>query len=261
MPDLAALTWEEIRALAQGGGVAVVPTGSLEQHGHHLPVEVDSCLVGEVCRRAVARVEGKVPVGLAPVLWLGCSPHHLPYFALSVDAGTYTAMVVQVGKSLVQAGFQRILFINGHGGNMAPLRLAVQQLGHETDALVGATSYFQLAAERIAQIRESAPGGLGHACEMETSLMMAVKPGAVRRDKIQPGTASWVSPLVQGDLVAPGPVSVGFRWPEVTPSGVLGRPDLATAEKGEAFLEAAVEGTARLIEEFAGWSRERLAGP
>ena len=252
-------TWEEIREWTDRDAVALVPTGSCEQHGPHLPVEVDTALTEEVCRRAVARVEPDTLVALAPTLWLGCSPHHLPWFALTVDAKTYQSMIVQIGRALIQAGFKRILFINGHGGNEIPLALAVDEIRDGAEVLVGRASAHGLSRARVQEIRESAPGGIAHAGERETAMMMAVRPGCVREDKLVKNVPKWKRPHFGVDFPGHGPLHVGYKWPEVTEHGHLGDPTVATEEKGQAFVDAAVDGVAELLVEFARWDRAEFA--
>ena len=125
---LADLTWEEARAAAAAGSVAIVPTGSLEQHGPHLPLRVDTALVAAVAEAAARLLPAGVRALLTPPLWLGASHHHLPFFAVSVEERTYVDLAAQVGASLAGAGFRRIFFLNGHGGNAAPLRLALSEI-------------------------------------------------------------------------------------------------------------------------------------
>ena len=249
----------EIRAWASKDAVALVPTGSCEQHGPHLPVEVDTRLIGEICRLAVERVEPDTLVALAPTLWLGCSPHHLPWFAMTVDAKTYQSMIVQIGRSLITAGFRRILFINGHGGNEIPLALAVDEIRDGAEVLVGRAGAHGLARDRVQAIRESQPGGIAHAGERETSMMMALRPGSVREDRIVKNVPKWKRPWFGVDFPGHGPLHVGYKWPEVTEHGHLGDPTLATEEKGQAFVEAAVNGVAELLVEFARWDRQEFA--
>lgn len=252
-------TWEDIREWASKDAVALVPTGSCEQHGPHLPVEVDTHLIQEICRRAVERVEPDTLVALAPTLWLGCSPHHLPWFALTVDAKTYQSMIVQIGRSLIGAGFRRLLFINGHGGNEIPLALAVDEIRDGAEVLVGRAGAHSLSRAGVEAIRESQRGGIAHAGERETAMMMALRPGSVRAEKIVKNVPKWKRPHFGVDFPGHGPLHVGFKWPEVTEFGHLGDPTLATEEKGRAFVDAAVDGVAGLLVEFSRWDRAEFA--
>lgn len=244
------MSWQELRDAGAAGATALVPTGSLEQHGHHLPVKTDTALVTAVAEKAAASAAETVDVVLAPTLWLGASHHHLPFFALSVDESTYVAMLTQMGTSLAQGGFRRLFFLNGHGGNSAPLRLAMSQMRRlAPDLWVAVADYWSLGAAEIRQIRTTGPGGMGHACEFETSLMMHIDQDAVREGRRKASVPAWPKGF-ESDLVASGPVSLGFDWSRVTADGTLGDPTAATPENGERFLAAVVAGAARALVTF-----------
>ncbi len=249
---LADMTWEEVRAAAGAGAVAVVPTGSLEQHGPHLPVRVDTALVTAVAEAAIVRLPADVQVVLAPTLWLGASHHHLPFFAVSVDEHTYVEVVVQIGCSLADAGFRRLFFLNGHGGNAAPLRLAVNEIGRRRPAALPACAeYWALGAPGIRAARTTGPGGAAHACEVETSLMLHLAPGDVRRDRLRADIPD-LPPQFVRDLVDGGPVTLGIAWDRLSSGGVLGDPTQATPAKGAEMLAACAAAVADALTAFAG---------
>lgn len=255
---LTEMTWQEIREAAQRGVTVVLPTGSIEQHGPHLPVKTDTALVSAVAEGAVGALPEDVPVVLAPTFWLGASHHHLPFFALSVDEPTYVNVIAQMGASLAQAGFRRLFLINGHGGNAAPLRLAVSQIRRECPELLVATAeYWSLAAAAIRGARTSPPGGAAHACEVETSLMWHLEPETVRRDRLRPSLPAWPAGFVR-DLVDGGPVTLGIEWERLSPDGTMGDPTQASAAKGERFFTGAVQAVAEAIVAFARLDPEAL---
>ncbi len=102
MTRLADLTWEEIRARATGDPVVVLPTGSIEQHGPHLPVKVDTLLVTSVCEEAVRRASDRVEVLLAPTVWMGLSTHHTAYFSLTLSIDTYQHVITELVEQPVR---------------------------------------------------------------------------------------------------------------------------------------------------------------
>ena len=130
------------------------------------------------------------------------------------------------------------------------LGVIVQQVGFDERVHIAAVDYWSLAAEAAAQVRESPPGGMGHACEFETSLMLHLRPESVRRDLIARELPETRSVSERYDLFLRGPLSVHWKTHELTQSGVMGAPDLATEEKGRVMFEACVDGLARLIEEL-----------
>jgi creatinine amidohydrolase len=248
------LTWEEVRGAAARDAVVVVPTGSVEQHGPHLPVKTDTLLVTAVTVEAVRRAAARAPVYVTPTLWTGLSTHHAAFFSLTLTFDTYQLVLNELAESLIRAGFQRLLFVNGHGGNIDALRLAVTRTRDRHRVLAATVNYWDVAREAFDRIRESGPGGMGHACEWETSGVWHLEPHAVRRDRIAaelpPGVPGWFSI----DMTMPGgPVKVGTRFEDLTRRGVVGDPTLASPEKGRRFFEAAVERLAELLVSFAGW--------
>jgi creatinine amidohydrolase len=169
---------------------------------------------------------------------------------LTLTVATFMTAVGEILGSLAQHGFRRLLVVNGHGGNSALAREAVQQLSLQAPVLAAAVDYWAFAREVGAQVRSSPPGGMAHACELETSLMLHLRPESVRHELIgreipQPRFAA-----ERLDLLSPGIVAAGWRTEELSSSGVLGAPDLATAEKGQRLFEACVDGLSELIEQL-----------
>src|SRR4029079_17697455 len=151
------LTSPEIDGLDRGATLVLLPVGAVEQHGQHLPVGTDSVLAHEVALAAADRLVGRVVV--LPPLWYGLSAHHMRFTGtVTLTAETMMAMVSDIVASLVAHGFRRIAIVNGHGGNGGVIDVLAATLGHRHrgKARIAALTYFQLARERIAELRESA---------------------------------------------------------------------------------------------------------
>lgn len=173
---------------------------------------------------------------LAPTVWMGLSTHHTAYFALTLSFDTYIQVITDLLESLIRTGFRRLLIINGHGGNIDPLNLAVTKIRDRHQIVVATANYFWLARDALDRIRESGPGGMGHACEFETSCVMHLEPGAVRTDRIQAEYPPTIPGWFGLDMTKPGgPVKLGTRFEDITRRGVVGDPTLASAEKGRRF--------------------------
>jgi creatinine amidohydrolase len=249
-PRLALLSWSEVAQLDRDRTVAVFPTAAVEQHGPHLPLDTDTYLCTRVVEEAAARADQLEPVLVAPTLAFGSSGHHMAFAGtLSLTAGTFLAVIEELGGNLAQHGFRRLLVVNGHGGNSALVRVAVQQLANRTAVLAAAVDYWALAADTASEVRDSPPGGMAHACEFETSLMLHLRPESVRRDLVRREIPEPRFTSERLDLTSPGKVGAGWRTHELSTSGVLGAPDVASAEKGERLFEACVAGLAQLIAE------------
>jgi creatinine amidohydrolase len=248
---LALLSSPEVREIDARRAVALVPVAAVEQHGPHLPLDTDAFLCTSVVEAAAERALAGGPVLIAPTLSLGLSEHHMAFpGTLTLQPSTLAAVVSDVCRSLSRHGFRRQLIVNGHGGNRSLLGVVVQQVGFDEPVHVAAVDYWSLGAETAAQVRESPPGGMGHACEFETSLMLHLRPESVRHELIARELPAARSPSERYDLFERGPLSVHWKTHELTRSGVMGAPDLATAEKGRALFEACVGGLARLVEEL-----------
>jgi len=271
--SLAARPAPDVRAVAEApGSILVVPVGSIEQHGEHLPVATDSLLAEAVAHGGVERASDgtadgtdfDVPALVAPVVWTGYSPHHLPFggtltigferllgvledLAASGLGGSEGSGDTEGGES---NGFDALLLVNGHGGNAALLEGAVSEIGiANPDAEVVGVTYFQLAAGLLEDVRESEPGGMSHGGEFETSLMQHLHPELV-------GDSRAATPLEPAydrsstDLLSGGPVSAYRSFDEYTDSGAIGEPALGTAETGEAIYELVTGELASLLAEI-----------
>lgn len=256
---LAEMTWEEIKEATGPETVVVLPVGSTEQHGPHMPVKTDHYFVYEIAKRAAKKASERTRVVVAPVLPFGCSGAHADFpGTISIDHQTYIELIRELGESILGQGFERLFILNGHGGNFGALTLAAKDLYDSTNATIAVACYWHLAAKEIAALRESPPGGISHACEMETSCMLALDPSAVRWEKVKKSIPQWKSKYVLDDLLGGGQVVPALHVADFSPTGVLGDPTIATKEKGERFLEAIVNEVAAFILDFAGWDLDQM---
>ncbi|MHB0857559.1 MAG: creatininase family protein [Anaerolineae bacterium] len=227
----AAQTRAAFAEFARRGAVVIVPIASTEQHGLHLPLDVDCRTVQHVALEAARRVEG-IDVLVTPLLPLGFSPHHLMYGGgtLSLRVETLLRVVEDLCVCITSQGFERVLLLSGHGGNRDTLGAAAQELRHRLDRSIRATCWFDLVPEAIAAIREGPTADIGHAGELETSAMLALAPEAVRRDALR---------LVEG---------------------ITDDPALGSADKGARLLAAAVEALAAYLQRLAAAPGRQIAG-
>jgi creatinine amidohydrolase len=227
---------DQLREMARADAIVILPVASLEQHGPHLPVEVDSMLGETVAVRAARKVaeRGSHAVVL-PVLWTGLSEHHMSFGGtITLGLPAFSAVVEDVCRSVLRHGFKRIVLLNAHGGNENALRTITDELTPKLGAPIVQFTYWYAAAVAIARILET-QSALMHACEAETSMMLAVRPELVAMDRV--GLAKANSTPDVSDVVGGGV----YRWRTVaarSASGVIGNPEAATAEKGERLFDA-----------------------
>ena len=247
------LTWPDLPALSDR--IFVVPLGSLEQHGKHLPLFTDSLIIGHVADRVEELLSDKIV--MLPVQWLGHSPHHRRFGCVSLDLMPYVEMMRGVCRSLVAIGARRILLLNGHGGNDIPCKAAMRELKSEfaslKDLYIAYATYWNVASAEFTVIRESPAGGMGHACEMETSIMLDQHPEMVDTTKATRGGPSEEGGYRTVDMLQGQPYFIVADFDEFSETGVIGMPEFATKEKGARFLDAAAQGVVRFLGEFAKW--------
>ena len=176
---------------------------------------------------------------------------------MSLDLMPYVEMIRGLCRSLVAIGARKILLLNGHGGNDIPCKAALRELKSEfesvKDLYIAYATYWNLAAAEFTAIRESPAGGMGHACEMETSVMLAKHPELVDTAKATRGGPSEERGYHTIDMLKSEPYFLIAEFDEFSETGVIGMPEFATPEKGSQFLEAAAQGVVRFLGDFAKW--------
>ena len=250
--EWARLTAPEIRAVAaQQNALAVLPIGSLEQHGPHLPVITDTASASAAAIRAALLVADEMPVLVLPGLWTGMSEHHLPFGGtISLNFSELQGVLRGVVRSLRAIGFARLLIVNGHGGNIEPLAVAARELAHEFGLPVVATTPWFATRSQVEEIAETAETP-AHACEGETSVMMAITPELVRADRFDEAVRQRPEPIPRFEGL-----SRFWSFSERAPAtGVRGDPRPATAAKGERFLNVHAEFLAEAMREKQLWRR------
>ena len=224
---LLAVSREEARDRGAAGAVCLLPIGSLEQHGEHLPVGTDSILVEAVCLRAAELARRDTLV--APTVWAGLSPHHV---RLGLTVTLEPELLLELTRSIVtglRGWFREIVIVNGHGGNRG--WLGALALAEECVAV----TYWDLVGASV--LRELFPvdlGSIGHAGEAETSAMLSVAPALVG-----PVGPSFEPIRREND---------SFLLPDMGTSGVLGDPSAASAGAGERFVGEACRALAALLD-------------
>lgn len=244
------LTAAELNERAAAGALVIVPVASLEQHGPHLATGVDIVCATAVAQRVARLLDAAgEAVVVTPCIWTGLAEHHVAFGGtVTLDYATFAAVLRGVVRSAARAGFRRVMLLNGHGGNAEAVAVAATELSVELGIAVAAGTYWHLAPEAIAPVLERQPG-LMHACEAETSMMMALMPEAVRRERLAEAHGPH-STRVEGQ---PAALARRRSFKEVTPSGVIGDARTASAEKGERILAAVAERIAGMLRNEALW--------
>ncbi len=249
--ELTDLAWPAIAALPRITPI-VFPIAALEQHGRHMPVFTDSLLLGEVVRR-VKLMPGASRCLFAPLQWLGNSHHHLDFpGTLSATPRVYLDLIKDLASCFLTHGFTRLVFLNGHGGNIVPAQQALFELKQDhrlkRELLLLSLTYWDAAGNPAEAIPGLTQRQMGHACEWETSMVLRLNPDLVR------GPLADVPEVPFGQGFAPG--HRAWVMPDRSEPGHIGTPAHATADKGEALFQHFSSGVNAYLERVANGSEK-----
>mgnify|MGYP001026172657 CR=1 FL=1 len=219
--------WQELRRTefekaVKADAVVIIPVGSTEQHGNHLPVNTDANCCFTIAQRAALAID-EFPVLVLPPIWTGYSPHHMAYpGTITLKYHTFVELLTQVAASVHAHGFKKILFLNGHGGNSAVIAAMRTKLADEEGACVIGYTYWDMPSvpEEMKAVSQSDKGFIGHAGEIETSLQLYLQP-----ELVDMAAAVWVP-------------------------GLWGNPSTGTREKGERIIHAAVNALVTILRDY-----------
>lgn len=244
------LTRTEFELALERDPAIILPLGSTEQHGPHLPVDTDAAIPLALAEETGAKMEN---VLVTPPISFGYSPHHggIPG-TITISSETLMRLVKEVIKSIQRSGFNHVIVLNGHGGNRAPVQTAISDVCAETGFSSAFVSYWDLIISEIECARESDFGGVSHAGEMETSLQLYL-----RNEHLDVEDADFIRDdkdgYVRTDLFGHGQVYYPMHFDEMTETGVSGQPSLASAEKGEQLFNAGVDALIKLVDSYKEW--------
>jgi creatinine amidohydrolase len=224
--------------------VVIIPIGHTEQHGYHLPLSTDTLIIDAIAHRTANSVPDLAVC--MPVMPYGVSTHR-EGFAGTLNAGgrVFEDFYIAVIDMLVLRGFTRFYFMSGHGGNCSFLTNVVKYSGERHPHIFCATAWLYLSGqqglEALQKIRQSGIGGMGHACELETSLILHLRPDLVHMDLVVDETNFISTPNYYMDWIEGGSLIANPHWYDDTITGAYGSGSLATAEKGNVWLHAAID--------------------
>ncbi len=243
------LTWPGVNEAIARQPVVVLPTASTEQHGRHLPLDVDLFLTESIVLEAARRSGGRILV-LPPIPY-GLNLHHIDFpGTIHIEPEVFIAFCLNVTKSVAYHGFEKILVINGHGSNQPLIDIIARRTTLETGSLCAACHYINVVLDRFREIKESEV--IAHADEFETSLYLHLAPERVQMDKAGKDD-DVMGAYLSSDSTTPY-VRFNDYWSRWTDLGVHGDARPATAEKGAIIFETAVTRLLELAEEWRNWT-------
>ena len=232
------MTWREVQAACQNKpAIAILPLGATEQHGPHMPLATDSIMVEWICCKAAEAVDGVV---VAPVIQYGTSQNHKRFSGtVSLSLDTLKRVIVDVGEALLDHGFDILMIVNGHGGNLAAMSAAAHDLREKTGRVVAALTWPALVREAWHCLESPV---IWHADESETSLMLYMAPDLVRMDEAQdelPPTVPFFEFTEEALLTR----AIDLGLPpthRISRSGTIGEARRASTDKGGRIVNEAV---------------------
>lgn len=243
-------TWEELREAVARKPVVIQPIGAMEQHGYHLPLNTDNFIVTRLCHAAASRAPEEMLI--LPVVPFAFNAHHMDFpGVVAIQWDHVINYLLDIALSVTAHGFDRLIFISGHGCNPPYLAVVANEVNTRTGALCASLLWTALA-DNVAEVRDSVtPGGMAHACELETSVIQFLD-----AERERPGRAIDQTDFVQGrflqmDLGSGTGVHLGEHWwSSFSASGVAGEATKATPEKGKAMFERAADNLVALVREL-----------
>lgn len=213
--------------------VIILPVGSCEQHGTHLPVGTDTFIGEHILKTIVKIVDNNVLV--LPYIWFGFSQHHMDFRgSLTVSNETLIRLIVELCESIYKNNFRKIILFNSHGGNIPALQVAVNEIGVRNNRGPVLLSYWNCLKRDIEGIRKSRLGGIGHAGELETSLAMYLFSEYVQESN----DASYISnPYYTHDMFSSNLYYKYGKLSSVSSKGLVGDPGLASADEGKQLFD------------------------
>jgi creatinine amidohydrolase len=223
--------------------VVILPTGHTEQHGYHTPLSTDTLIIEAIAKGTVRAIPGQA--FSLPVFPYGVSTHRRS-FPGTFNAGgrAFEDFWLAVIDTLVKNGFTRFYLMNGHGGSSSFLVNVVKYAGEKYPQIFCATAFLYLSGPQgVAALeakRQSKLGGMGHACELETSLILHLRPELVHLERAVDEIDFISTPNYYMDWIEGGALTANPPWEDDTRTGAYGAGSLGTAEKGKYWLEAAI---------------------
>ncbi len=246
-------TWVELEEYNKKDALILLPVGILEEHGRHLPVQTDARIAEEVARAIAEDLSGEIPLLVMPAVWSGYTPKTVRQWPGSIvlRPRVFMEMIHDVCASLIEMGFKKILMLDCHGQHGPMLNVVTKEIADEYGVYMAVTKPMDFSAAEFNKIRKSERGGVLHACEWETSVMLLYTDLVNMDEATAEDRMRYHSDFVAGDSTLGGQKVVWSTWGlQDSQTGVYGDPTAASRETGEVIMRAMLENYRAFIREF-----------
>lgn len=245
------LTWTEVQAMPDKANVVLLqPVGAIEQHGPHLPLIVDAAIGVAVLGKALEKLNPEIPAYALPPLYYGKSNEHWHFpGTITLSAQTLIATLTEVAESVYRAGFRKLVLLNSHGGQPQVMEIVARDLHQQHEDFMVFPLFTWRVPHCAGEFLSSKEKELGiHAGDAETSLMLSVLPDQVQMQK---AIAEYPHGLPEESLLSmEGKLPFAWTTRDLSQSGVLGDPTVATKEKGDRLLDSVSDGWVQVIQDI-----------
>ena len=245
----------DFAALDPASTVAVLPVAATEQHGPHLPLGVDAVLADGILAAALPHLPAEASVLVLPTQAVGLSPEHTAYAGtLSLSPATLIALWTEIGAGVARAGVKKLVLFNAHGGHVGAMDIVARELRAEHNLIVYSSSWYNLPlGDAVNGLFPQEEHRFGvHAGDMETSMMLALAPQTVDMARAQHFVSASQTRAPSHPILGNGrSAKLGWQMQDYHPQGAAGNARAATADKGQALLEAAAQQLAMMLQEVS----------
>lgn len=267
IPGIIQLRLQQTHAAAQSlfatpQRVILIPCGHTEQHGYHLPVNTDTVIIGAIAEGVVAAIPDEAE--MLPALPYGVSMYRSSFAGtFNMGGRAFEDFLLAVLDVLIEQGADRFYLMSGHGGNSSFLHNVVKYIGDKHHPIFAATTWLHtsghLGAPALERYRKSQRGGMGHACELETSYLLHLRPELCHMDRVVDEIEFISTPNYYMDWIEGGALIMCAPWEDDTLTGSYGAGSLATAENGARWLEIAIREKIDHVREIHEQAQRRIA--
>ncbi|MEM3420982.1 MAG: creatininase family protein [Candidatus Hadarchaeum sp.] len=247
----------EIKEIIKKCDIVLIPIGTVEQHGDHLPIFTDNYIAVEVSKMAAEKISKEFPVVVAPLVPFGKSTESKNWVGtISLEPITFIYLVKDICASLAKMGFKKLVFVNAHGGHVQLLGALTSDIARETNTFVAVFDWWQtdIQDDLKTGVRESGEAGIFHACEAETSQMMVLRPDLVNKERIAESyPCKFTESSGYKHLLIEKPhhlFSFSWNFEEMSQTGAVGDPTKASRDKGELIFEILSDALCSVLREI-----------